>query len=90
VAPAAAPAATVEPPALDWDVVAHGHDEDEDGVEEDAGPKPKSYTWLQLIVLSLVGFVLGILIFMLLDRGSSPQDASGFPERGPVDVVQVL
>jgi hypothetical protein len=34
-------------------------------------PKGPSYTWLHLVVLALVAFVLGWVIVLLLDRSSS-------------------
>ncbi|MGW6129703.1 hypothetical protein ACWFNE_06730 [Cellulomonas sp. NPDC055163] len=49
-------------------------DLDEDDDEDDERPS-HPYTWLQLLVLALVAFVLGFLIVLLGSRGSD--DASG-------------
>ncbi|MDC7121188.1 hypothetical protein OMK64_06530 [Cellulomonas fimi] len=49
-------------------------DDDEDD-DEDAEERPRHpYTWLHLIVLALVAFVLGFLIVLLLNnaRGEEP------------------
>lgn len=49
-------------------------DEAADGADEPAEEKvtkPRSYTWLHLVVLALVAFVLGWVIFLLLDNASS-------------------
>jgi hypothetical protein len=48
-------------------------DEDDDEDEDDERPR-HPYTWLHLIVLALVAFVLGFLIVLLLNnaRGEEP------------------
>jgi hypothetical protein len=44
-------------------------DEDDDYDDEDDDERPRHpYTWLHLIVLALVAFVLGFLIVLLLSR----------------------
>ena len=45
----------------------YGDEDDEDDDERPSHP----YTWLQLIVLALVAFVLGFLIVLLAGHGSS-------------------
>ncbi|MBU4335210.1 MAG: hypothetical protein KJ548_01430 [Actinobacteria bacterium] len=56
------------------------HENDEPGAEAENDPtepedakvaKPRSYTWLHLVVLALVAFVLGWVIFLLLDSAST-------------------
>lgn len=48
---------------------ARGAEDDWDESEEDPGP---SYTWLHYVILVVVAFVLGLLIWKLvLDEGSS-------------------
>ncbi|MBU4216049.1 MAG: hypothetical protein KJ792_15535 [Actinobacteria bacterium] len=39
--------------------------------EDAKAEKVRSYTWLHLVVLALVAFVLGWVIFLLLDNASS-------------------
>jgi hypothetical protein len=56
--------------------------DDEDDWDEDDEERPRHpYTWLHLIVLALVAFVLGFLIVLLLSRGS---DDSGSTAAAPV------
>ena len=49
--------------------------------ETQAGPGPRgpSYTWLHFLALALVAFVLGFLVWLLVNRGSTqPGAASAF------------
>jgi len=39
--------------------------------DDDDDAQPHSYTWLQLLVLVIVAFVLGMLIWLLINGGSS-------------------
>jgi hypothetical protein len=48
----------------------YGDEDDEDDEDDDERPS-HPYTWLQLIVLALVAFVLGFLIVLLAGHGSS-------------------
>jgi len=49
-----------------------------------ARPRRTSYTWLQMLTLALVAFVLGFLVWLLVIRGSSEPGATGaFPPPPP-------
>jgi len=60
-------------------------DDDFDDDDEDDELRPKHpYTWLHLIVLALVAFVLGFLITLLLTKEKPDDGAQGVALLGPV------
>jgi hypothetical protein len=70
----------VSTPGLWGAVPGAEHEDDEPAAEVENDPtepddakvaKPRSYTWLHLVVLALVAFVLGWVIFLLLDNAST-------------------
>src|SRR5690606_16606877 len=56
-------------------VVTADEDDDEDLDDEDLPRHP--YTWLHMIALVLVAFVLGMLIFMVVLKDAGPSDPQG-------------
>ncbi|KQS99863.1 hypothetical protein ASG23_11125 [Cellulomonas sp. Leaf395] len=82
-APAFAGSAAVRP-----EPVAPGttHDEDDDYDDDDERPR-HPYTWLHLIVLALVAFVLGFLIVLLLSQQSDDDSGSTAAAPSHVHVV---
>lgn len=63
-------------------------DDDDDYDDEDDDERPSHpYTWLQLIVLALVAFVLGFLIVLL---GSEKSDDAAGPTPTPVTASAVV
>ena len=88
IAPSASSAST---PAAPW---GHGsspvpgrsmEDDEEDDDDEPVRPA-HPYTWLQLIVLVCVAFVLGFLIMLLANRDSAVPASGAQP--APASVVQ--
>jgi len=53
------------------------HDDDEDDEYDERPSHP--YTWLQLIVLALVAFVLGFLIMLLGSKAAGGDDSAAGP-----------
>ncbi len=76
--PAWVPTAAVDPVAVGAVPV----EPDERDEDESHG---RSYTWLHLVVLALVAFVLGVLIWLLMDRART--DAAAFEPVGPDGAV---
>jgi hypothetical protein len=53
------------------------HEDDDDDYDDDFDERPRHpYTWLHLIVLALVAFVLGFLIVLLLSNNSKEDGAA--------------
>ena len=68
-----------------WDEPTAGATLDSDEDEDDERPS-HPYTWLQLIVLVVVAFVLGFLIILLASRGD---DGSSTPAKTPAAAAQI-
>ncbi|NKY38053.1 hypothetical protein HGA02_00505, partial [Cellulomonas septica] len=63
-------------------------DEDDDEDDEDDDERPRHpYTWLHLIVLALVAFVLGFLIVLLLNNARGEEPAAN--AAAPADAAHV-
>ena len=69
-----APAGPVSPPPAALNGARPDHDRDD---EDDDAPHRHPYTWLHMIVLVLVAFVLGMLIFMLVIKDATENGAAG-------------
>lgn|GEM_PF-4553901 len=70
--------AAAESDALPWEsITTDTSDEGEEPEEPEEASRPaakgRSYTWLHLLVLCLVAFVLGVVIYLLLDRSGAVQ-----------------
>ncbi|QGQ18949.1 hypothetical protein GC089_06485 [Cellulomonas sp. JZ18] len=55
------------------------HHDDEDDLEDERERRRHPYTWLHLLVLALVAFVLGFLIMLLLIRARGDETAAVVP-----------
>ncbi|MBO9555124.1 hypothetical protein [Cellulomonas sp.] len=60
--------------------------DDEDDEDEEDRPK-HPYTWLHLIVLALVAFVLGFLITLLLTKEKPTDGAQGVAPLAPASTI---
>jgi len=84
--PFGAPAAAREeqddspfPPAGGARPVAAGRRATDDELDEDERPPGHAYTWLHYLILIAVAFVLGLLIWQMLLKGSSAEAAAATP-----------
>ena len=67
------------------------HDDDDDDDDDDFDERPRHpYTWLHLIVLALVAFVLGFLIVLLLSQNGEDDAGSTAAAPSAVHVVHAV
>jgi lipopolysaccharide export LptBFGC system permease protein LptF len=73
---------------MPWNTIAGADETDAaDGGVEPSAPQGRSYTWLHLVVLCVVGFVFGVVIYMLLAKGAAEPPPVGLGALAPVVAV---